>query len=146
MSRCPEWVFVILLIFLSSFLGYIAVDGIKQKDAQIEYHVHQAAELQLKIDRLEAEIAKELHYKKLELAIIECESGGEHEGVWGDSGKSFGICQYQRLTFYKDAKLAGIKNPSWFNREHQLVAFRAALRRGEEKQWWNCYQKAKEGI
>ena len=92
------------------------------------------------------EIAKELHYKKLELAIIECESGGKHEGVWGDSGKSFGIVQYQRMTFYKDAKLAGIRKPSWFDKEHQLIAFRAALRRGEEEQWWNCYQKAKKGI
>ena len=140
------WIILTLLVLSISVLGYIAAVGMNQKDAQIEYHVQQAADLQKEIERLEKEIAKELHYKKLELEIIECESDGKHEGVWGDGGLSYGIFQYQEATFHEDAKLAGIQNADWHSKEHQLLAGRAALRRGEEEQWWNCYQKAKEGI
>ena len=65
MNRWIYRIIVILLVFSISVLGYIATKGIRQKDAQIEYHVQQAADLQRKIELLEAESAKELHDHKL---------------------------------------------------------------------------------
>ena len=145
MNRWREYLILFLIIMVTTISAYFTVSTITARDAQIEYHVQKAAELQQEIDRLEKEIIKELEWKKLELAIIECESGGRHKGVWGDGGRSYGILQYQEATFNKDAKLAGIQDADWHNKDHQLQAGRAALRRGEERQWWNCYKKTRGG-
>ena len=50
------------------------------------------------------------------IQIIECESSGRHDAenkheVRG--GSSLGIAQFQQETFYRFAKLAGLKNPQW---------------------------------
>ena len=77
------------------------------------------------------------------IKIIVCESSGNHKGVWGDDGKSYGIAQFRKETFYEFAKEAGFKNFRWGNSEHQLRLLWWALRHGKAARW-SCFKKVKE--
>lgn len=72
--------------------------------------------------------------------IIACESGGRHEGVWGDNGKAYGIAQFWEATFYRFAKDAELENPDWYDREQQLYLLDWALENGLGHHW-TCYRK-----
>lgn len=71
--------------------------------------------------------------------IIECESGWEHEGIWGKAGE-YGIAQFKERTFYWMAELANFQNANWFNKEHQLYLLEWALENNLGKHW-TCYKK-----
>lgn len=71
--------------------------------------------------------------------MIECESGGVHHGRWGDGGKSYGILQYQRPTFNKLKKKAGMAWLDYWNKEDQIVLAKWALQNGYGHHW-TCYK------
>lgn len=73
-------------------------------------------------------------------SVILCESGGRHEGVWGDNGKAYGIAQFWEKTFYWFADMAGLENPDWYNKEQQLYLLEWGLRNGYAHHW-TCWQK-----
>ncbi len=75
------------------------------------------------------------------LRMIECESGGRHEGVWGDAGQSYGLLQVQKKTFYELAGKAGFEGANWKNAVHQLRVLSWALDNGYGRKW-TCYQEA----
>ena len=67
--------------------------------------------------------------------IIACESGGKHDGVWGDNRKAYGVAQFHRVLF--DELKIKSKNPKlkWKNKEDQLWLLDWALRNGYSKKW-----------
>ena len=71
--------------------------------------------------------------------VIHCESGGRHEGVWGDNGKAYGIAQFWERTFYWFAEMAELENPDWYNREQQLYLLGWGLENGYANHW-TCYR------
>ena len=73
-------------------------------------------------------------------ALINCESGGRHEGVWGDKGRAYGKWQFWEATFYWLADLAGYKNLNWQTEADQDLVGKWAL--GNDYGYlWTCYQK-----
>lgn len=70
--------------------------------------------------------------------VIMCESGGQHEGVWGDHGKAYGIAQFWEKTFYWLADLAQLKDPDWYNREQQIYLLEWGIENGYGY-LWTCY-------
>jgi len=72
--------------------------------------------------------------------MIECESSGRHEGVWGDAGQSYGLLQVQKKTFDELAKKAGLKGANWKNALHQLRVLSWALDNGYGYKW-TCYEE-----
>jgi hypothetical protein len=96
------------------------------------------------IDRLKialADCAQDLEVEQAKLAILLCESGVKHEGVWGDGGRSYGICQFQYRTFDWMRRSAGRPELRWKNRNDQLWLLDWALRNGHGK-YWTCYGKS----
>lgn len=73
------------------------------------------------------------------IAVVECESSGMHNAR-GDSGKSYGIAQFQRATFTRFAKMAGKKNYQYHNPVHQLKLMSWAIDNGYGDHWV-CYSK-----
>jgi len=88
---------------------------------------------QLSETRLDLEVERE------KLSIILCESGAIHHNVWGDGGKSYGICQFQKRTFYWMAELANKPELRWKRRDDQVWLLDWALRHGYGK-YWACYK------
>lgn len=85
----------------------------------------------------------------LKLRIMVCESGLKHD-AWGDDGKSFGIAQFRKETFYefsaKAEKLmrkAKMWPPRWANPQHQLFLLDWGLDNGYANRW-TCYRKIKQ--
>ena len=70
--------------------------------------------------------------------IIFCESKGEHEGVWGDKGKAYGIAQFWENTFYWFAEMSGLENPDWKNKEQQIILLDWGLKNGYGEHW-SCF-------
>lgn len=86
---------------------------------------------------LEAEI--QVLTREVEIAeIIQCESGGRHDGVWGDGGRSYGIAQFQERTFDWLGEKAGMRDPNWKSREDQITLLRWAVANGYGY-LWTCY-------
>lgn len=97
-------------------------------------------EMREKIDALESEIATREEMAK----IIECESGGRHDGIWGDGGRAYGITQIHKGTFYELAGKAEIKGLDWKNKHDQITLLRWALEHGYGDHW-TCYRKLTKG-
>jgi len=79
---------------------------------------------------------------RLILDILECESGYRTK-VCSDGGKSCGIAQFQRETFYRFARLAKLQNwglgkPEWNNQIHQVKLLEWAIDNGLGNHW-TCY-------
>ena len=82
--------------------------------------------------------------EKEAMQIVMCESGGRHEGLWGDMDKpypAYGIAQFQRRTFEYFKKLAGRPELKWKNKDDQLWLLRWAIKNGHARHW-SCYKKA----
>ena len=82
----------------------------------------------------------ELSIAKQKIHIIACESSGYHHGVWGDSGKSYGIAQFQLGTFKDLRTEAGKPELKWMNKADQLWLLDWALRHGYGKRW-TCFDE-----
>lgn len=81
----------------------------------------------------------------LVLKIMVCESGLRHN-VWGDGGKSYGIAQFRKETFYEFAAMARTQmrkakfyKPDWFNPQHQVFLLNWGLDNGYGKRW-TCFR------
>ena len=79
-------------------------------------------------------------YGSLVSDIVECESSGRHEGVWGDEGMAYGIAQFWESTFYEFAEKAGLQEPDWKNEQQQLWLLNWALQNGKSGHW-TCFKK-----
>lgn len=71
--------------------------------------------------------------------IMMCESS-MRPNVWGDDGKSYGIAQFRKETFYEFAHMAHIYRPNWFNTDQQIYLLAWGLDHGYAKRW-TCYRK-----
>lgn len=81
--------------------------------------------------------------EKEALQIVMCESGGHHDGIWGDLDKphpAYGIAQFQRRTFEYFKKLAGRPGLKWKNKDDQLWLLKWALVNGHAGHW-TCDKK-----
>jgi len=82
----------------------------------------------------------------LKLRIMICESGLKHD-IWGDDGKSFGIAQFRKETFYEFSSMAEKRMrrakmwpPRWTSPQHQLFLLDWGLDNGYGNRW-TCYRK-----
>jgi hypothetical protein len=119
---------------------------------EMEINNRAIASLQKKIDILQrkiGEVNEELKHREIVQKIIDCESSGRHEGIWGDGGRSYGIAQFQKMTFYSLAAKA-LKSPNppffrgrqrgdWKNREDQIKLLAWAVKNGYGN-LWSCYK------
>lgn len=87
----------------------------------------------------------------LKLRIMVCESGLKHD-AWGDDGKSFGIAQFRKETFYEfsvkaEKLMRKVKMwpPRWENPQHQVVLLDWGLDNGYANRW-TCYKKVIAGM
>ena len=106
----------------------------------------------------------ELEHQKLIRAIAMCESSGRHDGTWGDGGRSYGLFQFQKKTFYWLAKkisneqrvmsnednplnpplLRGTNKWNWKDVGHQYIVASWAVKNGYGN-LWSCYKKGAAG-
>ena len=76
--------------------------------------------------------------------IVQRESSGKHDGIWGDEGKSYGIAQFQERTFYWLAKKAGLQDPDWKNESQQIALLAWAVKNGHGNLWTAVRQMGEE--
>jgi len=70
--------------------------------------------------------------------VINCESSGRHEGVWGNQGE-YGILQFKEKTFYWLSEKYDFIG-DWKNQDDQIELF--LLTSEEDKyQHWSCFRK-----
>jgi hypothetical protein len=84
----------------------------------------------------------------LMMKIMECESSLRYN-VWGDDGKSFGIAQFRKETFYefaakakKEMKAAKLWPARWRHPQHQVFLMNWGIDHGYGNRW-TCYRKIK---
>jgi hypothetical protein len=84
----------------------------------------------------------------LMMKIMECESSLRNN-VWGDDGKSFGIAQFRKETFYefavkarKEMKAAKLWPARWHYPQHQVFLMNWGIDHGYGNRW-TCYRKIK---
>ncbi|MBI3812950.1 MAG: hypothetical protein HY279_00580 [Nitrospinae bacterium] len=141
------FIIVVALMQVWTFKG----SEIERIDIRKEIEINSIAisVLQRKIDGLN----EELKHRKIVQRVIDCESSGRHEGVWGDGGKSYGIAQFQKRTFYYLAAKA-LKSPhppffmagqrgDWKDREDQIQLLTWAVKNGYGN-LWSCYKQYKQ--
>ena len=61
--------------------------------------------------------------------VIMCESGFRHDGVFGDSGKAYGIAQFHEPTFLRYC------SGDWKNMDNQLDCFTRMMTSGLQSNW-----------
>lgn len=83
-------------------------------------------------------LQEDLRVEKEKLIILSCETKFRHDGVWGDQGKSYGIAQFQKVTFDELKNRANKPALQWKNQDDQLWLLDWALRNGYAKKW-SCY-------
>lgn len=89
-----------------------------------------------------AKIQTDLWVEKEKLVILSCESKFRHDNLWGDNGKSYGIAQFQEITFNELKKRADKPRLKWKNQADQLWLLDWALRNGYASKW-TCSTKSK---
>ncbi len=84
----------------------------------------------------------------LMMKIMECESS-LRSNVWGDDGKSFGIAQFRKETFYEfsvmareEMKAAKLWPAIWSHPQHQVFLMNWGIDHGYGNRW-TCYRKIK---
>lgn len=81
--------------------------------------------------------------EKIVSQIVMCESGGRHEGVWGDLDKphpAYGIAQFQRRTFEHFKNMAGRPELKWKNKDDQIWLLKWAIKNNLAHHW-TCYKR-----
>ena len=74
--------------------------------------------------------------------VIECESSGNHEGIWGDCAlpyPAYGIAQFQKRTFDFLKRLAERKDLSYWDKNDQVWLLNWAMDNGFGH-YWTCYK------
>ena len=69
------------------------------------------------------------------IGVIRCESNFKHEGIYGDDGLAYGICQFHKPTF-----LANCDNCDYYSLEDQLDTMGKMWSMGKQSHW-TCYTK-----
>lgn len=95
------------------------------------------ADMELMRGRM-AILETDLRIEKEKLIILSCESKFRHDGIWGDNYKSYGIAQFQKITFDELKTRAGKPDLRWHSMSDQLWLLDFALRNGYAKKW-SCY-------
>lgn len=149
-EKYGDWVLERLPRALALVAALLIVMGVSMqigiymgRSLEREAIAEESAELGIAIASLEAEI-KRLTIEKQVMDIIECESRGRHDGVWGDGGKSYGIAQFKKDTFGLLAQKSGMKGLRWKNRTDQVRLLRWAVENGHGAHW-TCYKEAIRG-
>ena len=70
--------------------------------------------------------------------IVICESGSRPD-VCGDDGISCGIAQFQKKTFYRFAREAGLKHARYMDMTDQITLLHWAIDHNRGRHW-TCYQ------
>ena len=70
--------------------------------------------------------------------VIDCESSGRHEGIWGQAGE-YGILQYQEKSFYWLADKYNFTG-EWKNKDDQIELF-LLLTDEERYTHWTCVKR-----
>ena len=76
--------------------------------------------------------------ERLVHAIIMCESSGRLH-VWGDDHTSYGIAQFQQVTFNEMKHAAHMRRLTWQNPKHQVILMRWMLDHGHAARW-TCWR------
>lgn len=71
--------------------------------------------------------------------VVACESGGLTR-VWGDDHLSYGVLQWQKVTFTELEHRAHMPWLKWKNPLHQMILFKWAVEHGWAH-YWTCYRK-----
>lgn len=141
----PKWMKMLTLWVVILTAG-VQIGMYKERSTQTaEAIAGQLAQKEERINRLLIvlnDLQFDLDVERAKLAIIDCESGIRHEGVWGDGGRSYGIAQFQYRTFAWMRGLAARPDLKWKNRHDQLWLLDWALRNGYGR-YWTCYEKGK---
>lgn len=72
--------------------------------------------------------------------LAECESRLKHDGVWGDSGKSYGLFQWQLNSWWLYNKKFGLEL-NILKAEDQIEMTAKVLAEKGEHNWKNCWAK-----
>lgn len=142
---CKGIIIGVFTAFAFAAFAYGAVYGWQGSEDREEANRFKAVVLYTKMERLQRDIQAETRLREQVLAVIACESSGRHDGVWGDSGKSYGLTQLQKPTWeYLSAK-AGIQG-HWQDKNDQVRLLGWAIQNGFGNHW-TCWRKLnKEGI
>lgn len=120
-----KWVLIIGLTFVVGIqIGIKQGRGLEQRELQ--------PVLEAGIARVEQTRAEIANYRQV-LEILACESNFDHRAV-GDGGKSIGIAQFQRPTFYRLARKAGYDG-DWRSPKDQVRLLTWAVGNGYADEW-----------
>lgn len=101
-----------------------------------------------KVERAEWQARKQIEddilFVRVLEEIIQRESSGKHDGIWGDEGKSYGIAQFQESTFYWLAEKADLQDPDWKDESQQITLLAWAVKNGYGGLWTAVKQMEKE--
>ena len=126
-----KWIVRLVIVWVIAFI-LIQIGILRgRKVERAEWQVRQ----QIKADILFMRVLEE---------IIQRESSGKHDGIWGDEGKSYGIAQFQENTFYWLAEKAGLQNPNWKDESQQITLLAWAVKNGYGNLWTAVRQMEKE--
>lgn len=135
---------MIKLIVLIILMYLITLVAVTRWDNQVLYDQKKTDLLAANMARLEAELTEERAKQALIYDILQCESSGRHENVWGDNRKSYGLAQFQEATFNELSRKAGIKG-HWKNKNDQMRLLGWSIDHGYGYKW-SYYRKLKGGI
>jgi len=90
-----------------------------------------------------SEVSQEYPQLLLLEKIIEAESGGKHEGVYGRNSE-YGLAQFTPQTFFWLAEKMGVENPDWKDWGQQIAVLNFAIRNGYAEKHWSTFDRAKE--
>ena len=68
--------------------------------------------------------------------IVQCESGGKHDNIWGKHGE-YGWFQFKEKSFYFLANKMKLKGMQWKNKHHQYIIAKWGIENGYSN-WWTC--------
>lgn len=139
-KRFYAW--VCLSSILALIAGFVIGTG-NGRSLERQAIVGEFMELEAARASLDAETNR-LHVERVVAGIINCESGGRHNGLWGDGGRSYGVAQFNEQTFYRFAAKSGAPDLDWKSREDQIALLRWAVANGYGPSW-SCYGKAANG-
>jgi hypothetical protein len=102
-------------------------------------------DLSYRLERAETannKLATDLKIQKEMLNIITCESDGQHDGLYGDNGKAYGVAQWHKRTFDELKAKAFMPGLNYRSKHDQIKLLEWALRNGYDIRW-SCSTKYK---
>lgn len=75
----------------------------------------------------------------LAVEVLKCESGFNHEGLYGDGGRAYGVAQFHKGTFEWFKKDAGRPDLEYTSATDQIELFAWAVKNGRASHW-TCWR------